>query len=280
MRLGGPFPFNRPAHSRGSLGGGQYFYIPPGQLALVSNRGIKRNPWWEPVLSTWRNILPARTPGAALSFFFFFFLTTVTIIDDQNMSGVVQGAAITNAGSGGSSTASGPDADRHLVSFALPAAMVRPAKGYAIIGGSLPALSIAQAGSGSWCPPGAPVILTRTSRSLGRHSRRTAVHTVLPPALWLRSTLVNPGAGYTVLRMFLSSRSPRLSGQLAPAYTARFPDADSLHFPPGRSPSARLAPRRGCHPATFDPRSAGLVPSTAGALAPRRPACWLGFRPP
>ncbi|HWS65705.1 MAG TPA: hypothetical protein VN325_23345 [Steroidobacteraceae bacterium] len=255
MRLGGPFPFNPAGSFPVSLGGGQYFYIPPGNW-LVSTGGQSVIQWWDPVLSTWRNICPAPTPGAALS-------TDGYNYRLINMSGVVQGAAITNAGSGGVNGI-GPTQTGTSVSFAAPGGNGQTAKGYAIIGGSLPALSIAQAGSGFVVPP----LILIDQPPLGG-IQATAVATITAAGALASVTLVNPGAGYTVLpNVYVIPQFLDYPGQLALPYTVPVsPTPIAPNFPPGQ---IAIGPGgtsfAGVIPQNFAQGLQASSPSTAGAL--------------
>src|SRR5215469_6706100 len=111
MRMGGPFPFNPAGSFPVSLGPGQYFYPPAGNY-LVSLGGQTLLQTWDPINSNWRNLSPA--PQA----------TTAISVDGYNYrlinwGGVVAGALITNAGSGGVNGI-GPTATGTSVAVAAP----------------------------------------------------------------------------------------------------------------------------------------------------------------
>src|SRR5215472_19349177 len=92
MRIGGSTPFNPSGAFPVALGPGSYSYIPPGNY-LCSLGAQTCVEWWDPVQSAWRVVawpneqFPISVDGYNYRLI--------------NRSGVVVGASITNAGSGG-----------------------------------------------------------------------------------------------------------------------------------------------------------------------------------
>ncbi len=224
MRLGGPFPFNPVGSFPVSLGSGQYFYPPPGNY-LFTLGGQSVLQWWDPILSTWRNICPAVSPGAAVS------------VDGYNyrilnQSGVVQGAAITTAGSGGVNGI-GPTQTGSTVTFAAPGGNGQQAKGYVIVGGAVGTTggtaTLTQAGSGFAVPP---LILIDPPPPGGIQA--TAVSTITAGGALNSVTVVNPGAGYTsVPNFYVIPQFLDYPGQLALPYTIPATGLAAPNFPPG-----------------------------------------------
>ena len=243
MRLGGAFPFNQAGDFPLSLGGGGYIYLPAGNYLITpGNQSLIQ--WWDPLSGgAWRNyvcppngFLPVGLDGYNYRLI--------------NMSGVVQAASITNAGSGATVNGIGPTVTGVTISFAAAPANGQTAKGYAIIGGSLPALSIANAGSGFVVPP-----LILIDPPLYGGIQATATATITSAGVLNAVTLNNAGAGYTalpnvyVVPQFLDySGAPVLPGS----------GAQAVNFPPGTFQNAP--------PQTFMQGLTPTFPTTGGAL--------------
>ena len=148
-RIGGAFPFT-PANVAWGGGtvpllSGQAFYAPAGNyLWGPGNQTCLQ--WFDPIAGQWRTI-QAPDSGPTL------FNTDGYNWRLINMSGVVVGANITNVGSGGLNGI-GTVATGVTVAFASPGVTGAPtALGYPIVGGSVAAPTITQAGSGFVIPP-------------------------------------------------------------------------------------------------------------------------------
>lgn len=226
MRIGGAFPFNQAGTFPVSLPGGAYTYLPPGNYLLTLG-GQTILQWWDPVQSGWRN---ASSPGAPP------FAVSVDGYNYRliNMSGIVQGASITNAGSLGVNGI-GPSQTGTTVTFAAPAAGIQ-AKGYGIIGGAVGtaggAATVTQAGSGFLT---APLILIDPPPYGGIQA--TAVAVLTAAGAISSVTMVNPGAGYTsvpnfyvVPQFFDYPGAPVLPGGAAQA--VNFPPGSFVNMPP------------------------------------------------
>ena len=245
MRIGGPFTFN-PAHAFPvSLGGGQYFYPPPGNWLMTLGAQTCLQ-WWDPIQYSWRNLAQ---PNAE----------TFAIQTDGynwrliNMSGVVAGASITNVGSGGVNGI-GPTQTGTVAAFAAPGGNGQTADGYVIIGGSLPALAIANAGSGYVVPP---LILIDPPPIGGIQA--TAVSTITAAGLLATATLVNVGAGYTSLpNVYVVPQFLDYPGVPEEPYTLPATGPIQPNFPPGQF---QLMP-----PQAFMQGLTPAFPITGGAL--------------
>jgi hypothetical protein len=223
MRLGGAFPFNQSGSFPVSLPGGAYSYVPPGAYLLTLG-GQTILQWWDPVQSSWRNM---SSPGAP----------TFNIATDGynyrliNMSGVVQGVSITNAGSAGTNGI-GPTQTGCVLSIAAPAAGIQ-AKGYVIVGGAVGtaggSATVTQAGSGFVTPP---TILIDPPPLGGIQA--TAVAALTAGGAITSVTMVNPGAGYTsVPNAYVVPQFLDYPGQLALPYTVPATGLPAPYFPPG-----------------------------------------------
>lgn len=226
MRIGGPTPFNQAGTFPLTLPGGGYFYVPPGNY-LMTLGGQTVLQWFDPGMGSWRNAAPAGAPTFALS------------VDGYNyrivnMSGVVQGASITNAGSLGVNGI-GPAATGTTVTFAAPASGIQ-AKGYGIIGGAVGtaggAATVTQAGSGFLTPP---LILIDPPPYGGIQA--TAVATLTAAGAISTVLMVNPGAGYAVApnfyvvpQFFDYPGAPALPGGAGQA--VNFPPGSLVNMPP------------------------------------------------
>lgn len=226
MRIGGPIPFNQAGSFPIALGPGMYNYVPPGNY-LMTLGGQTTLQWWDPINSSWRNLSPAGAPTFAVS------------IDGYNyrivnQSGVVQGALITNAGSGGVNGI-GPTQTGSTVTIAAPGGTGQQAKGYVIVGGAVgtagAAATITQAGSGFVVPP---TILIDAPAPGGIQA--TAISTITAGGALNSVTVVNPGSGYTVApNFYVVPQFLDYPGQLALPYTVpASPTPVAPNFPPGQ----------------------------------------------
>jgi hypothetical protein len=255
MRIGGPIPFNPAGSFAVTLGSGGYFYMPPGNF-LVSPGGQTVMQWWDPVQSTWRNLGPAPATGIPIQCDGYNWRMV-------NLSGVVIGGAITNAGSGGVNGI-GPTQTSTTLGVGTPGGNGQVGEGYVIIGGSLPALSIAQAGSGFVVPP----LILIDAPPLGG-IQATAVSTITAAGVLNSVTLVNAGAGYTVLpNVYVVPQFLDFPGQPELPYTIpQSPTPVAPNFPPGQ---IAIGPGgtsfAGVIPQTFTQGLQAAFPSTSGAL--------------
>jgi hypothetical protein len=180
MRIGGAFPFGQGNVPVG-LSGGEQWYLPPGnfyiQMGSVSVLQV-----FDGINQIWRNI---GFPGGNVQ---------VTSADGfnyriVNMSGVVGGIQITNAGSGGTNGI-GTAATGTTIGFGSAPANGIAASAYPIVGGKLSGLTIANGGSGFVFPP----VLLLDPPPLGG-IQATATCTISAGAI-NAVTLQNAGAGY------------------------------------------------------------------------------------
>jgi hypothetical protein len=258
MRLGGPFPFNPAGPFPIALGSGQYVYFPAGNYLVTPGRQSVLQ-WWDPILSTWRNYSCVPGGSQAIS------------VDGYNyrlinQSGVVQAAAITNAGSGGVNGI-GPTQTGTTVGFAAPGGNGQTAKGYVIIGGALSAPTITQAGSGFVVPP---LILIDPPPAGGIQA--TATSTISAAGVLNGVTLLNVGAGYTsVPNFYVVPQFLDYPGQPALPYTIpTLPTPVAPNFPPGQIAigpgGGGLGSAAGAIPQQFMQGLQAAFPFSAGAL--------------
>jgi hypothetical protein len=250
-----PFPQNSPQLTATpeilELAPGQAYVVPPGEY-LVSAGSQTVIQWFDPMNLTWRSVYP---PGSIEQI-----SADGTNYRLINMSGVVIGANITNAGSGGTNGI-GPIQTGTTVGFtASPTTGGLTATGYVVVGGSVPAPTITQAGTQFIAPPlvvcdpppqgGVQATFAATLSTSG------GIGTV---------TQVNPGAGYTSIPQFyVIPQWPIYTGAPASPSDARFAAGGQFAAPTMWAPGL-------INPANAwagSPYQANLTPpqSTLGAL--------------
>lgn len=181
MRIGGAFPFGQGNVPVG-LGGGEQWYLPPGNY-YIQLGGVTVLQVFDAVNQIWRNIgFPGGNMQVASCDGFNYRLV--------NMSGVIAGLLIGNAGSGGTNGI-GTAATGVTIGFGAAPTNGIAAQAYPIVGGKLSGLTIANAGSGFVFPP----LLLADMPPLGG-IQATATCTISGGAI-NAVTLQNPGAGYT-----------------------------------------------------------------------------------
>ena len=188
-----PLPSGSPQNTQGpqilTLASGGIWYPPPGEY-MVTTGSQTVIEWWDPTDAIWRNYAGPNTweqisaDGANYRL--------------VNLSGVVVGGNITNAGSGGVNGI-GPNQTGSTVSFAAPAAggVTATAQGYVVVGGTVPAPTVTQGGSGFLVPP---VVCCDPPPPGGVQATFTS--TISAAGVITGVTQLNPGAGYTSIPQF------------------------------------------------------------------------------
>jgi len=219
-RIGGffPLPSGSPQNTQSpqilTLASGGIYYPPSGEY-LVTTGSQTVIEWWDAPNAIWRNYAGPNTweqiacDGANFRL--------------VNLSGVVVGANITNAGSGGTNGI-GPIQTGSTVSFAAPAAggVTATAQGYVVVGGTVPAPTVTQGGSGFLVPP---AIACDPPPPGGVQATFTS--TISAAGVLTGVTQLNPGAGYTSIPQFYIIPEPmfyqgaiRFPGDVAQAIPA------------------------------------------------------------
>jgi hypothetical protein len=263
-QIRGPFPL--PITSPQTTGGpaalmlapGQVYMPPPGEYVIFTgNQTIVQVA--DDLNNMWRNYAGPNTM-VQLSMDGFNYRMI-------NLSGVAQGAYITAAGSGGTNGI-GPLQTGATVSFgAAPAGTAglvsgRAAQAYAIVGGSVPAPTITQAGSGFIVPP---LVVCDPPPDGGIQATFNCTITYATGAL-LAVTQVNPGAGYTSIPQFYIIPQPQYyqgSNQYPPVAGTSPPSSG------GAGGAGTVPPPGLINPANAwagSPYQANLVTGTTGAL--------------
>jgi hypothetical protein len=187
-----PFPPMSPQNQGGgaviSLQSGGIWYPPAGEY-LVETGSQTVLQWYDPLNGMWRTYAQSGE------------LTTFSCDGGNyrlvNMSGVIIGAKITNAGSGGVNGI-GPNQTGSTVTFAAGSPTPQnTAQGYAIVGGTVPVPTINNGGSGFLVPP---AIFCDPPPLGGIQAHFTA--TISAAGVITAINSVNPGAGYTSIPQF------------------------------------------------------------------------------
>ena len=194
-QIRGPFPFPSTSPQNVGVPGalmlipGQRYVVPQGEYIITTGSQTILQ-WWDPTNTIWRDYAGP--------------LTTWQVDSDGtnyslvNMSGCVVGANITNAGSGGVNGI-GPNQTGSTVTFGAPAAggVTATAQGYVVVGGTVPAPTVTQGGSGFLVPP---VVCCDPPPPGGVQATFTS--TISAAGVITGVTQVNPGAGYTSIPQF------------------------------------------------------------------------------
>lgn len=184
MRVGGAFPFSptQPIESGGVvlLPSGGIFYPPAGNyIGQVGETTVME--MWDPVSQSWR------LQGTGYQAFD----TDGFNWRMVNYSGIIRGALITAAGSGGTNGI-GAVATNVSISLTAPTAPGVTATAYPIVGGAVVAPTVAQAGTGFLLPP----LVVIDQPPVGG-IQATAIATLASVGGGIASiTMTNPGAGY------------------------------------------------------------------------------------
>lgn len=171
-----------------TLQSGGIYYPPAGEyLCETGSQTVLQ--WYDPQNSMWRCYAQSGE------------LTTFSCDGGNyrfvNMSGVIVGAQITNAGSGGVNGI-GPNQTGSTVSFAAGGTGAGlTAQGYAIVGGSVPVPTINNGGSGFLVPP---TIFCDPPPTGGIQATFTA--TISAAGVITAINQINAGAGYTSIPQF------------------------------------------------------------------------------
>lgn len=145
----GPFPFPTAQVNEGGgriqLASGGVFYFPPGDW-LVNNDTHNQVEWWDPIQQTWINLIPVSSAGPISTDGYNFRL--------RNIFGAATSTTITNAGAATATNGIGS-----AINGVTAAVAASDTSGYpritlqTIVGGSVAAPTITQAGTGFLVPP-------------------------------------------------------------------------------------------------------------------------------
>jgi hypothetical protein len=246
-----PFPSTSPQNSGGvpgvlTLQSGGVWY-PPAGTYLITTGSQTIVQWYDPTDGIWRQYAGPESINQLSC--------DGTNYRLLNNSGTCVGGNITNAGSGGTNGI-GPVQTGSTVSFAAPAAGGAPAtaQGYVVVGGTVPAPTVTQGGSGFLVPP---LIACDPPPPGGVQATFTA--TLSSAGVITGVTQVNAGAGYTsVPQFYIIPQWQFYPGSL------RFPgDTFGTTNPNAAYPPGLINPANAWN---GSPYQANLVTGTGGAL--------------
>jgi hypothetical protein len=188
-RIGGAFPLPLAQVQEGGnkieLGSGGVAYLPPGEYVALTDAScvIER---FDATEQVWAQFIPVSS-GGFLSVDGFNFRV-------HNITGVVSGNTISNAGSG-MTNGIGATATGVSLAYGVSNTTGYPtATGYVIIGGSVAAPTVTQAGSGFLVPP---LLVIDPPPPGGIQATAIAVMTAAGSSGIASVTMENAGAGYT-----------------------------------------------------------------------------------
>jgi hypothetical protein len=223
-RIGGAFPLPlaqvQEGGTRVQLASGGTFYFPPGEY-IVSNDAETQTEFFDGQSQTWQILYPV-SAGGYLSADGYNFRA-------HNITGIVSGNTISNAGSG-MTNGIGATATGVALSYAASNTTGYPtATGYAIIGGSVQAPTITQAGSGFLVPP---LIVIDPPPAGGIQATAIAILTAAGGSGIATITMENVGAGYSASPNFwIIPQPPSYQGGPAGSYAAATVPAPGLVYP-------------------------------------------------
>jgi hypothetical protein len=215
-RIGGAFPFPLAQVGEGtarlSLGSGGVWYPPAGEyiFTMDANTQVER---WDPTEQVWAIVESATANNGD------WVSTDGYNLRLHNITGVISSNTISNAGSG-MTNGIGSVATGVSVAWAAAGTTGYPiATGYVVIGGSVGAPTVTQAGSGFLVPP---VIVIDPPPQGGVQASAIAVMTQSGSSGIASITMVNAGAGYATTPNFYIIPQPQYyqggpSGSFAPA---------------------------------------------------------------
>lgn len=230
-RVGGAFPFPLQQIGEGtarlSLGSGGVWYFPAGEYIVTvdANTVLER---WDPTEQVWAPIASAvANNGEWLS-------CDGYNLRAHNITGVMSGSSISNAGSG-MTNGIGPVATGVSLSWVASDTTGYPtATGYAVIGGSVQAPTVTQAGSGFLIPP---AIVIDPPPPGGTQASAIAVMTAAGSSGIASITMVNVGNGYATTPNFYVVPQPALyQGSPSGGIAAGGIPAPGLVFPANAIP--------------------------------------------
>lgn len=227
-RLGGAFPLPTAQIAEGGpkicLGSGGVFYFPPGEWVVLTDASstIER---WDPIEQVWATFIAVSTGG--------FINCDGYNFRVHNITGVVSGNTLT-AGSG-MTNGIGSAATGVAVAYAASNTTGYPtATGFVVIGGSVAAPTVTQAGSGFLVPP---AIVIDPPPAGGVQATAIAVMTAAGSSGIASITMVNAGAGYATTPNFYIIPQPNIyQGSTSGGVAAGAVPAPGLVFPANAAP--------------------------------------------
>lgn len=179
-----PFPLAQVAEGGGviTLASGGVWYPPPGEWLLQTAANICVQ-WWDPIANAWRNAVSNSNTGD-------YYATDGYNYRMLNLTGIVQVASFA-AGSGGTNGIGFAATGAAVSIIASNTTGGAQATAYAIVGGSVQAPTITQAGSGFLVPP----VVVIDAPPVGG-IQATATCALSATGTIASVTMANVGAGY------------------------------------------------------------------------------------
>ena len=218
-RIGGMFPFPLAQVSEGGgiieLGSGGIYYPPAGEFVFTSGQ-VTVLQTFDPIAQMWRSVQWPTLQSQYIS-------SDGANYRLLNASGIVVGAAITAPGAAAAANGIGSVVTGVTVTFSAPVSgqANQTATGYAIVGGSVQAPTITQAGAGFLTPP---LIIIDPPTAGGIQA--TATCTLTAAGGIAAVTMQNVGAGYAAAPNFW----------ISPQF-ANYPGGPSGSFAAGANPA-------------------------------------------
>lgn len=220
-----PFPLAQPAEGGGviALASGGVWFPPPGEWLVQCGTNTSMQ-WWDPIAQSWRNQVSASNIAD-------YFSTDGYNYRLFNQTGTILSAPITAAGSGGTNGI-GFAATGAAINFSAPGTGGALATGYVIVGGSVQAPTITQAGSGFLMPP---LVVIDAPPPGGIQATATAALTAGGGIASI--TMANVGAGYAASpNFYLIPQSPYYQGGPSGGVVAAGIPSPGLVFPANAVP--------------------------------------------
>lgn len=220
-----PYPLAQVAEGGGviALGGGGVWYPPSGEWLIQTAANICVQ-WWDPIANIWRNQVSNSNTGD-------YFSTDGYNIRLLNLTSNILTAPITAAGSGGVNGI-GFAATGAAITFSAPNAGGVQATGYVIVGGSVQAPTVTQAGSGFTMPP---LVVIDAPPVGGIQATATALLTAGGGIASI--TMQNVGAGYAASpNFYLIPQTAFYQGATSGGVAAAPVPAPGLVFPANAVP--------------------------------------------
>jgi len=218
-----PFPYAQPAEGGGviALGGGGVFYFPTGEYIISLPAANMVLEWWNPLANSWVTVTAASDYVSADGFNLRLRNTTasVSVASFTAGSGGVNGIGF--AATGAAATVVAPVTAGGITATA-----------YAIVGGSVAAPTVTQAGSGFLMPP----LVVIDAPPVGG-IQATAVAALTAGGGIASITMVNVGAGYAASpNFYLIPQSAYYQGATSGGVAAAPVPPPGLIFPANAVP--------------------------------------------
>jgi hypothetical protein len=220
-----PFPYAQPNEGGGvvCLASGASWYFPPGEWLVQTGTNTSVQ-WWDPIAQFWRNQISASNIAD-------YFSTDGYNYRLQNLTGIVSVASFA-AGSGGTNGIGATATGAAVAIIASNTTGGIQATAYPIVGGSVAAPTITQAGSGFLAPP---LIVIDAPPPGGIQATATCALTAGGGIASV--TMANVGAGYaTTPNFYIIPQAAYYQGGPSGSFAAAGIPSPGLVFPANAVP--------------------------------------------